>query len=340
MREIESLVTSTEVDGIKTVYIGGGTPTVLDELFLQHLLNPLQAIIDNAEEITLEANPESVTRERLGILRQYGVNRLSIGVQSFDEKNLDILGRLNSVEMSYKAFKTARESGFENISIDLMYGLPRQHVDDWADDLHKALELGPEHISFYGLTVEEETEFEERYSEAPGRGALPSDETCRGMYYKGIDILTQAGYKHYEISNFARPGFVSKHNLNYWRHGRYLAIGPSAAGFDGKRRWKNVPDTDEYVNLVLSGKSPVSDAEVLSEKQLISEEMMLGLRLMDGIDLGKLAMKYGADIDELYGDTIRSLVDAGMVERDGGILRLTSEALFVSNMVMSEFMLV
>jgi len=328
------------VRDIKTVYIGGGTPTVLDESSLAHLLESLQAIIKDAVEITCEANPDSITHEKLQKLKQFGVNRLSIGVQSFRDENLKILGRLNDAEMSIKALSAARDAGFGNISIDLMYGLPRQSIEEWRDDLRMAIETGPEHISFYGLTIEDDTPFGSRFGAGKGGAELPSDDESREMYYSGIDVLKGAGYGHYEISNFANPGYESKHNLNYWTHGEHFAVGPSAAGFDGKRRWANVPDIGEYISRVISGEDIRDECEELSKEQRISEEMMLGLRLTDGVDINVLENKCDIDFDEIYGGIVSGLIAVGMLERDGNIVRLSRDGLFVSDAVMSEFMLV
>lgn len=335
--EIEKL---RGVQDIRTVYIGGGTPTVLDESSLTYLLESLQSIIKDADEITCEANPDSITRKKLKILKQFGVNRLSIGVQSFRDENLKLLGRLNDAEMSISALSAARDAGFGNISIDLMYGLPKQSIGEWRDDLYKAIEIGPEHISFYGLTVDDGTPFEHRYGAGKGGAELPSDDECREMYYSGIDILKDAGYVHYEISNFARHGCESKHNLNYWRHGEYFAVGPSAAGFDAKRRFTNVPDIGEYISRVTSGGNLVDEYEELSKEQRISEEMMLGLRLTDGVDISVLEGKCDICFDEIYGGIVIGLIASGMLERDGNIVRLSRDGLFVSDAVMSEFMLV
>jgi oxygen-independent coproporphyrinogen-3 oxidase len=339
INEIDLLTESDVFHELDTIYIGGGTPTALSDSELKSLLDALQPFIIDAAEITSEVNPESASPEKLSLLRKNGINRLSIGIQSFDDEELNILGRKHDSEGAIKAFNAAREAGFENISVDLMYGLPEQKFDSWINNLDTAIGLGPEHISFYGLTLEEGTEFSRLYS-GDGDERLPSDEMFRKMYYTGIGVLSSKGFNHYEISNFARPGFASKHNMNYWRHGKYAAAGPSAAGFDGHRRWKNVSDIGIYFNAMASGKSPVDEEEILTVEQLISEAMMLGLRLIDGIRLDDISRKCERDIGGLYKETIRRQVKTGLVAFTDGVLRLTRDGLFVSDGVISEYMLV
>jgi len=325
---------------IKTIYIGGGTPTSLPDDALRALLGTVSVFAADDAEFTCEANPDSVTIDKLRVLKEFGVNRLSLGVQSFSDVNLEILGRLHDSHTAAKAYNTARDTGFANISIDLVYGLPGQVVMSWVDDLKQAIALHPEHISLYGLTIETGTKFEELYGGAESKGKLPAEEVVREMYYCGINVLRAAGYKQYEISNFALPGYESRHNLNYWRHGKYLAIGPSASGFDGKRRWKNLSDTGRYIDAIKSGDSTTDEEEQLSTEQLISEALMLGLRLREGVSLRRLSSAYDVDLMSLYSGTIRSLEKIGMLEVEGDIIHLTSDGLFVSNAVISEFMLV
>jgi oxygen-independent coproporphyrinogen-3 oxidase len=326
--------------GINTIYIGGGTPTSLPGDCLRELLEALSPFVQEVIEFTCEANPDSASLEKLGVLRDGGVNRLSLGMQSFSDDFLQILGRLHNNEIALRAFNVAREAGFNNISIDLMYGLPEQDITDWTQDLEKAIDLGCEHISFYALTIEEGTKFDRLYGKDAVGGELPGEDAVREMYYRGIDVLEDAGYKQYELSNFAGLGFESQHNLNYWRHGKYFAIGPSAAGFDSHKRWKVVPDTGEYIKAVISGVSPIVEEEVLSADKLISEAVMLGLRLKEGINLMELSERFSRDIIELYSETIQSLEKMGILEVEGDVIRLSGEGLFVSNQVISEFMLV
>ncbi len=337
--EILRLLESDFFHRFDTVYIGGGTPTALSGTELESLLKSLGPFILDAGEVTCEANPESASMDKLSILAVHGVNRLSMGIQSFSDDNLIILGRRHDSSEAVKAFAAAREAGFGNISIDLMYGLPGQTLDSWMEELAEAAGMSPEHISFYGLTLEEGTEYSTRYSGERAKG-LPSEDACREMYYAGIDFLAANGYIQYEISNFAKRGFESKHNLNYWRHGTYAAIGPSAAGFDGIRRWKNASDIGAYIEAVAAGRSAVGEEEFLTKEQLISEELMLGLRLMEGIRLGDASRRYDVDIAGLYEDVIRRQVALGLVDLTDGVLRLSRDGLFVSDAVMSEYMLV
>jgi oxygen-independent coproporphyrinogen-3 oxidase len=337
--DLSTLLSATQ-DKINTVYIGGGTPTALPEDCLQALLEAIAPFVDEDIEYTCEANPDSLTIDKLSILKDFGINRLSIGVQSFMDRYLRKLGRLHDSQRAFDAYCNARDAGFGNISIDLIYGLPGQRTLDWIFDLFHAARLRPEHVSLYGLTIEKGTKFEERYIGGLYKTKLPEEDMVRGFYYTGIEMLESIGYKQYEISNFALPGFESRHNLNYWRHGKYFAVGPSASGFDGKRRWKNVSDTKIYIEAIKSGCTPIDEEEQLAIEQLISESLMLGLRLREGVNLRELSTAFNIDLKDLYSATIHSLEHIGMLEVDGDVIRLTREALFVSNSVISEFMLV
>ncbi len=220
-----------------------------------------------------------------------------------------------------------------------MYGLPNQKLADWKGDLYKAIAINPDHISFYGLTIDEGTEFHRRYAPIKLGGELPDDDEMWEMYYKGIDILKGSdGYKQYEISNFARPGYECRHNLNYWRQGKYYGIGPGAVGFNGRERIKVVSDVNKYIEHSRDPSLNILEVETLTDEQLISEAIMLGLRLKDGINLAELSEKYNTDVAAKFESTIDSLVRIKMLARNDDVIRLTRKALYVSNSVMSEFM--
>lgn len=277
-----------------TVYIGGGTPTVLScgQLGAVFRIIREQFRISGEAECTVEANPNSITSEGLALLLDSGVNRLSIGVQSFSDSILRKLGRLHTGEEAVNAVAQARSAGFRNIGIDLIYGIPGQVFSDWQHSLESALALTPDHISVYGLSLDEGTWFANEA--AAGRLLLPDDEAVVTMSAFAVGALTDAGYGHYEISNFARPGFACRHNVNYWERGAYLGIGPGAWSFLGGRRFSNSMDKEEYYRRLHAGLSPVVMNETVEPSQAVAEAVMLGLRMEKGVDLARFGLEHGA----------------------------------------------
>lgn len=291
---------------IKTIYAGGGTPTLLPPAFWKGFLAEADKItnISPVAEFTIETNPGAVTERELCSLRQASFNRLSIGVQSFNDTLLQTLGRIHSSDQAISIFWSARKAGFRNISLDLMYGVPGQTLKEWITDLEHIEKLAPEHVSCYELSVIEGTPLFKSISD--GVLLRPDEEACRDMYFAADEILTRAGYLHYEVSNYARSdNYISRHNSAYWNRTPYTGLGPSAHSFDGRktRSW-NVASLDEYLGRVRHDQSSMIDSEVITREQAALEMVMLGLRCSTGIDLEKIETETGIRINRDYLNTM------------------------------------
>ena len=280
-----------------TIYFGGGTPTALNIAQLELLLRGFRETLDLSQlvEWTIEANPGSVSARKAAVLKKFGVNRLSLGVQSWDDELLKLLGREHNAQQATESFRVLRDAGFTNINVDLMFGLPGQSVDQWRTTIEKTIALQPEHISTYCLTYEEDTEFFLRHV----RGEFRQDADADAKFFEmTIAILEETGYRHYEISNYARSGFESVHNRAYWLGEDYLGIGPSAVSTVGMQRWQNVRDYRAYIDRVFAGQSPCGTREALTHKMKRTERIALGLRTRDGIPSSELK-DFAQQIDEL-----------------------------------------
>ncbi len=329
--------TDEQMAAIETVYIGGGTPTVLDVDDLAELISYLKQrcrLADEAE-ITVECNPATVDAAALYRLRQSGANRLSVGVQNFHDAVLRSMGRMHTVSDAMRIIEDARAAGFTNISIDLMSGLPGQTVDDWLWQLNTATDLQPQHISLYGLSLAEDSAWGK--AAAGGLLSLPSEEECAMMMAAGHDFLLEAGFEHYEIANFARPGYYSRHNMAYWQRLDYLPLGVAAAGMCGNRRWLNHQDLALYERSVLAGQKPVGEEEFLTSEQVISEAVFLGLRLLDGIDLRQFSALYGVDLEEKFAASITKMRQMQLLELGEDCLRLSAKGRLLANEVFMAF---
>jgi oxygen-independent coproporphyrinogen-3 oxidase len=302
-----------------TIYFGGGTPTALNIAQLELLLRGFHETLDLSRliEWTIEANPGSVSARKAALLKKFGVNRISLGVQSWDEELLKLLGREHSAEQATESFRILRKAGFTNINVDLMFGLPGQTVDQWRTTLEKTIALRPEHISTYCLTYEEDTEFFLRHA----RGEFRQDPDSDADFFEmTMTIMEDAGYRQYEISNYARAGFESVHNRAYWLGEDYLGIGPSAVSTLGMRRWQNVCDYRVYIDRVLSGKSAHGSSETLTHEMKRTERIALGLRTRDGISASELK-EFGQDIDQLVAlKLLRKSNDNFLLTRKGKAL--------------------
>jgi len=310
-----------------TIYFGGGTPTALNTSHLQLLLEALSAQLDlsSLTEWTIEANPGSVSPRKAALLRRGGVNRISLGVQSWADDSLALLGREHNAAQAEQSFHILREGGFTNINIDLMFGLPGQTTQQWQDTLHKTIALEPEHISAYCLTYEEDTEFFLRHARGEFRQDTDADAEMFGLT---MSILQAAGYQQYEISNYARPGFESAHNRAYWSGEDYLGIGPSAFSTIGMRRWQNVANYREYANRVLRGDSAVEAIEQLTPEMKRAERIALGLRTRDGISIREVADSQRA---------LREFVSLGLLEQSNGNFALTEKGKSVADSIAEAF---
>jgi oxygen-independent coproporphyrinogen III oxidase len=282
-----------------TIYFGGGTPTALNIAQLELLLRGFHEWLELSQlvEWTIEANPGSISARKAALLKKFGVNRISLGVQSWDDELLKLLGREHNAQQAEESFRILRDAGFTNVNVDLMFGLPGQTVDQWRATLEKTIALEPEHVSTYCLTYEEDTEFFLRHA----RGELRQDSDVDAEFFEmKIGILEDAGYRHYETSNYARPGFESVHNRAYWLGKDYLGIGPSAVSTIGMQRWQNVCDYRAYINRVLSGESTRTTSENLTHEMKRTERIALGLRTRDGISASELK-DFAQETDELIG---------------------------------------
>ena len=325
---------------IDTIYFGGGTPSLLSTEQIERILNSVKDRFDvaDAPEITLEINPgdggvdvES-RRETMRAWRRLGIDRASFGAQTFDDRELKLLGRTHDSKNIRTTFKELRDAGFANINFDLIAGLPGQTLDGWQRNLDEALRLRPEHLSLYLLDVHEGTPLADQINR--GMRPKPDDDLAGEMYAMMIDQVTSAGYEHYEISNFCLPGFESRHNIKYWIGAAYYGFGNSAHSYDGgRRRWANARDQSEYAELIERGDSPIVERSDLTEADARSEAIFLGLRLMRGIDLQSHRAKFGKDLREEYNGELDRLLAAGLIEIDDELLKLTTRGALLSNEV-------
>jgi len=323
--------------GVTTIFFGGGTPTALPAEWLAEVLRRIRlrfSVPDDAE-VTVEANPGTVDREKLTTLREAGVNRLSLGVQSFSDDTLALLGRLHTAAEAREAISAARAVGFDNLSLDLIYGLPGQTVEEWREDVRAALEVAPEHLSAYGLSLEPGT----RLAADVGCGRLPEpgEELYVGMYQLAEEAFTAAGHEHYEISNYARPGRECRHNRKYWSGDEYLGLGSSAHSHRRGVRWNNLPAPGVYCEWLERGRLPVERAEARSARSRVGEMLMLGLRCAEGVSEDEIAARTGLRPREVFGEAIARLSENGMLYADDGRLRIPRGKWLVSNEVLAEF---
>lgn len=333
-----SLRKKDALKGVSSLFIGGGTPTALAEEELDVFLALLKQgfPIPEAAEQTIEGNPGTLTQGKLQILRRAGINRISLGVQSFDDSLLRRIGRIHTVQDVREGVRLIREAGFRNLNLDLMFGLPGQTLEDWQDTLKQAVQLGPEHLSIYGLMVEEGTPLARNSKLMP---LLPGDDDQAEMYDWTRAYLREADYLHYETSNFARPGFECQHNLGYWRGADYLGIGPGAVGCMQNVRSKNIEDIDRYLMNLEENQWPLESAEVetLSEQDRMAERMILGLRLSQGVSLTSFKQEFGQDIRDIYQSVLERYLRSRVLILDEETLKLNPDFWFVANGVLQEF---
>lgn len=315
---------------IGTVYAGGGTPTILPPEFWSEFLNTLDEIADTSDvlEMTIETNPGAVLPDVLAEFRKAGFNRLSIGIQSFNSRELETLGRIHDPDQAIITFNQARDSGFQNIGIDLIYGIPNQAPDNWHCNIKKAIELSPEHISCYELSIENGTPIADLVKN--GELSKPSEELCKEMYFLADEYLKEAGYIHYEVSNYARGDEnISRHNSSYWNRTPYIGLGPSAHSFNGKRtRGWNVCEIDGYLSLIEHNKSPVEETEKIDSQEIALEMLMLGLRWQAGVDIEEIEAATGLRINEQYLDR---MVRSGRVQVSGSRILPTTEGMLFAD---------
>ncbi len=329
---------------VDTVYFGGGTPSLLAAHQVESILNVIRTgyRLGQDAEVTLEVNPGTVDLAALEAFRQAGINRLSIGVQSFDNEELRFLGRIHSAADARVCIGVARRAGFDNLSLDCIYSLPGQTPEKWRRTLEEAVGFSPEHLSAYSLIVEEGTPLFRSVQE--GRVVPNSDGDEARLYELTMEFIETNGYEHYEVSNYARPGFRSRHNSRYWRHASYLGFGPAAHSFwledriASAQRWSNSADVAVYCDRLFRGESPISITETLSKRDLINERIFLGLR-SDGLDLGLLREELGYSLSAGQVDTVRGLLQEGRAVQDGLRLRLTLRGYMICDEICARLLL-
>jgi len=323
IKEIEICETDTSDWIIDTIFIGGGTPSLMTPYQLQSLIKALDKKFDltHVSEFTLEANPGEAPLERLKSFRALGVNRISMGVQSLQPSLLQFLTRIHGPEEVFKTFDTARQAGFENINCDLIFSIPNQTMKIWENDLKRILDLGPEHMSCYSLTVEKGTQLYQYVNR--GKVKMPNDDQSAAYYRWAQSTMADYGYRQYEISNWSKPKLECNHNFHYWEIDPYLAFGPSAHGFDGKSRFSNINDLDSYINKLVKGDSPLQHIEKLTRKNYTNELIGFGLRINKGINLENISKKFKTKFDQRIVD-IKYKWGKYLIQ-EGNRLRLTEE---------------
>jgi oxygen-independent coproporphyrinogen-3 oxidase len=331
-REILGISVSS---AFRTLYMGGGTPTVLSSDALQELIRQIFKTVrfDGNYEATIEANPGVIAGETLRAIRSLGINRLSVGIQSFDDGELRLLGRIHSAAEAEEAVLLAASAGLHNVGIDLIYGIPGQKMETWKKTLERAVRLGPKHISAYELTPGEGTVMNSYLRRKMLE--VPEEESIIGMYNHAIDYLTKEGYLQYEISNFSLPGYECRHNLNYWNGGDYLGIGLGAHSHVKRVRYHNTYNFEEYIRLLSQRKSPVKEEEELTCEESVREALFLGLRKTAGVNLKRMSELHGRYLDRSLGKTMEMLSRERLVDQDGeeANVRLTRRGLLLSNEV-------
>jgi len=357
--------------GVSSLFIGGGTPTALKDLDLERLMDMIHRYFrfDPGAEQTMEGNPGTITTSKLNILRRYGINRFSLGVQAFDDKLLSAVGRMHTAQEAREAIGRLRVMGFSNLNLDLMFGLPSQDMGAWQATVEEALTYSPEHLSLYGLMLEEGTPLYNRYNvgsidktdktdkigekenlkieyksrcgsaEDIQRESLPDDDLQAEMHDWAVERLIQAGYTNYETSNFARPGYECRHNLGYWRGEDYLGLGPGGVSCLNRVRWKNIEEVRTYQSLLHLGQDPIDESgqEALSLHECMAERMILGLRLEEGVSLTSFRKDFGVDLRDIYRDVLERYRNKDVFWFRGDYLGLNPKYSFVANGVLEEF---
>lgn len=341
---------------VKTIYIGGGTPSILDEALIGNILNTIFHIfkVDRFPEITIEVNPGTIKYTNLLSYKEYGINRLSIGLQSADNEMLRMMGRIHDFDDFISGFEAARRAGFENISVDVMSGLPGQDIHTLVDTLTKVTELGPEHISVYSLQVEEGTKLSERQDLI---NMIPDENTDRTMYAMTKKVLKAAGYNRYEISNYSKPKYESRHNIVYWTGGQYIGFGIGAASYFKGERFSNIKNMDNYIEICEDIREELtkdtdrvrlydSAANILREnvetiyiESRIEEFMYLGLRMTGGVSRKEFNERFNRDIYDVYGEVINKYCGQGYMISEGDNIRLTDKGIDISNYILADFIL-
>lgn len=340
IQEIHAYREAAEDYEVKTIFLGGGTPSLLEKELVERLFHELYSVWRAAPEteITIEANPGTLSREKLIGYHMIGINRLSLGLQSTIVQELATIGRIHNYEQFLANYYLAREAGFDNINIDIMSALPGQTLISYGKTLERILKLQPEHISSYSLILEEGTDF---WENAEIERALPSEQTERIMYHYTKKCLQNAGYERYEISNYAKPGYACLHNQVYWTGGEYLGLGLGAASYWKGARFSNTPDMEEYMENCSRARITENRKEIVTatQKSRMEEYMFLGLRMIRGVSIREFERRFGIPMNRIYGTVIRSYIGQGLLKIEQDRLMLTERGIDVSNSVMADFLL-
>lgn len=322
-QKIRSFRELAEAYCVATIFVGGGTPSILSAWQMEQIFKAVKETfrLESSAEITIEMNPGTVNADKLTAYKEMGVNRLSIGLQSTDDRELAALGRIHTYGQFLETYSMARAAGFQNINIDLMSAIPHQTRESYEKTLRRTAGLAPEHISAYSLIIEEGTPFYEKYREEKNASDLPDEDTERRMYEDTRRILKEHGYHRYEISNYAKEGFECRHNLGYWERAEYLGIGTGAASLIENRRFTE-------------GEEP----DILSREEQMSEYMFLGLRKIKGVSKSRFREEFGSSMEKIYGNVLEDMKKKGLMEEEGDYVRLTERGIDISNYVMSEFL--
>jgi len=322
---------------IKTIFIGGGTPSCINPRDINRILEFIYKNFNTSDlvEVTIEANPGTLDKEKVQIYMESGINRVSMGMQTLDDTLLKSIGRIHNTKDFYKSYEILRNGDMKNINVDLIFGLPNQSIDQVISSLKKVVELGVEHISYYGLILEENTKFHKLYSE--GKISLPDENIERMMYHKATEYLTNHGYKHYEISNYALPTYECKHNLVYWEVKPYLGLGLSSHSNMRGKRFFNTSNIDIYIDKLNMSKLPMEGEEIIDKDTEMEEFCILGIRKIEGLSKIEFRDRFGIEIEKIYGDIINKHVDNGLILNNHNI-RLTKKGLDLSNLVEVDFL--
>lgn len=341
-REIQGCKNRYQHYRVSTVFVGGGTPSLLSADQVRTVFSALRGNFSIAEdaEITLELNPGTVTEEKLLAWKEVGINRLSIGLQSAKDPELQMLGRIHDYQQFLDTWERVRKAGMENVNVDLISAIPGQTLESWEETLRKTAALGPEHLSVYSLILEEGTPLYERYKEGAGDfPPLPDEETERRMYEETEKILKEYGYARYEISNYAKPGFECRHNTGYWQRTEYLGLGLGASSLIGNSRFRHITDLQAYLSLSGDVQAVCEEEEVLSKKDEMEEFMFLGLRMMRGVRRSEFLRLFGIPMEEVYARPLKKMEENQLIETQGDIVRLTKRGIDISNYVFGQFLL-
>ncbi len=345
-RYVEALIEEIKAYGVNdyivsTIFFGGGTPSILKGEQMACIMRSVREVFYVAAdaEISMEANPGTVTEEKLMAYRQAGINRISFGLQSVNNEELKLLGRIHTYEEFLESYQMARKCGFDNINVDLISAIPRQTVESWEKSIRQIVSLQPEHISAYSLIIEEGTPFAKLYGEgSEGEKELPSEEDERLMYQRTEEILEESGYHRYEISNYAKEGKECRHNLGYWERKNYLGFGLGASSLMDNVRFKNTEDMEQYLKYADCSEMLREDVEELSKVEQMEEIIFLGLRKMSGISLSEFEATFGETLEECYGENVKRMIEEKLLVEEGDFLRLTEKGIDVSNYVFAEIL--